>query len=192
MAGQGVKKEGQLALFAVGDVLPTEPQRDLGSSMQCNTKRVTGRIKRCSVDSVNPLQMVIQPWKTEPGQFVKCESVLDRGSNDASPFAAIGICTEMLVTPRRKSSIAVLSPRLEIKTARCICLRRAVSLYMPRLYCILRPLRYQFKRPHGDGHRRPSLALTQLIVMCCRVQILSPLLPILTGEGPSRPDSYRA
>jgi len=41
---------------------------------------------------------------------------------------------EELITPLRKSSIAVLSPRLEIKTARRIRLRRAVSLSPVTLY----------------------------------------------------------
>jgi hypothetical protein len=47
-----------------------------------------------------------------PGYFAEYWSETDRGSNDASPFAVIGNCTEMEVTPRRKIQLSSCRPDL--------------------------------------------------------------------------------
>ena len=110
-----------------------------------------------------------------PGHLAECTSETNRGSNDASPCTAIGNCTEIVVTPRRKSSIAVLSPRLEIQTARHVDSWRAVSRLVLASYANHDAQFSQFKQAALFRMRRRAIARTYSQVRSYGVQIQSPL-----------------
>jgi hypothetical protein len=65
--------------------------------------------------------------RDDPGHYSMSQRDENYDGIVVSTWQARDNCAEELITPLRKSSIAVLSPRLEFKTARRTRLRRAVS-----------------------------------------------------------------
>jgi hypothetical protein len=57
---------------------------------------------------------------------------LGSGHRHRRATSLMGVCNTSALVPRTKSSIAVQSPRLEIRTVRRMDLGRAVSLLIPR------------------------------------------------------------
>ena len=80
-----------------------------------------------------------------------------------------------------KSSNRVWLPRLEIKTARRVQLRRAVSRLSPASYVIHEGQHCRFKRMIHFGPRKRTTALTCCRIESYRVQIQSPLSQFVTA-----------
>lgn len=120
-------------------------------------------------------EMAVRMGRDDPGHY----SMSGRDENYdgivVSTWHARDNCAEELITPRRKSSNRVLSPRLEVKTARRVHSWRAVSRLVGASYANHEAQLSQFKQATQFGMRRRPFARTYCLTGLYGVQILSPL-----------------